>query len=426
MIILFLGTGFIIVAFLLIEIILYLISSYKSYNQIQNDYPNDPTRATNKRIRLFLWIGLTIFVFLVIAYIVESITSYNIAQNIAQNGLPNGLPTDPTHPVMKDFLLATVISLGLFYPFLGAELSLIRSVYKILKHKPKGYVKICYIISSVLAFLSIVFPLLYRARLIKFVNHKSGVDNTISIILLIVWLAFVLSFVLGSIHSRLNIMESVKINKITKKLLQILVCVVIAAGMYAAKSAIDPIIFKNMVATGLSANKQFFEALMQMTGNVVRIYIRLMICFVLIKEPLGITFKNTWYKVLCVPVIYTVILLIPTLIRRIYDAHWQINVNQYYLAMALCLAISVFWIYGRDSIGIKRIFLNPFSAVVILTAFIFLLISLCCPFVSEEVSAKLTTILATTTRIAIDVILICEICVHNYRQKKTAAKDESE
>ena len=49
---------------------------------------------------------------------------------------------------------------GLFWsifftvPVLGAELSFIRSVYKMLKHKPRKWVGICYLVSASLAALS--------------------------------------------------------------------------------------------------------------------------------------------------------------------------------------------------------------------------------------------------------------------------------
>ena len=90
-------------------------------------------------------------------------------------------------------------------PFLGSELSLIRSVYKILKHNLNGSVKVCYVISSVLAFLAVVLQCLVSAGLINFGDVESGQNFTVYILLFTEWPLFVSSFILGSIrHNRIE------------------------------------------------------------------------------------------------------------------------------------------------------------------------------------------------------------------------------
>ena len=92
---------------------------------------------------------------------------------------------------------------GLFWsiffivPVLGAELSFIRSVYKMLKHKPRKWVGICYLVSASLAVLSIAFFCLVVLEVFHFVS-ASGRDYTGDIYLLTFWPSFFVSFALGS------------------------------------------------------------------------------------------------------------------------------------------------------------------------------------------------------------------------------------
>ena len=80
---------------------------------------------------------------------------------------------------------------------LGAELSFIRSVYKMLKHKPRKWVGICYLISASLAVFSIAFFCLAVLEGFHFVS-ASGRDYTGDIYLLTFWPSFFVSFALGS------------------------------------------------------------------------------------------------------------------------------------------------------------------------------------------------------------------------------------
>ena len=88
-------------------------------------------------------------------------------------------------------------------PVLGAELSFIRSVYKMLKHKPRKWVGICYLVSAVFAFLSVAFYCLVVLNVFNFVS-ASGRDYTGDVYLLNFWPSFFVSFALGSVPIKQN------------------------------------------------------------------------------------------------------------------------------------------------------------------------------------------------------------------------------
>lgn len=148
-----------------------------------------------KKSKLFLWISFAIFSLSVIAILFNLIASYC--------EIRSAFPNDNIQ-VMNEFGLTLILAIMLMCPFLGSELSLIRSVYKILKHNPNGSVKVCYIISSVLAFFGVVLQCLVSAGVMNFGNVESGQNFTVYILLFTEWPLFVLSFILGSVcHKRI-------------------------------------------------------------------------------------------------------------------------------------------------------------------------------------------------------------------------------
>ena len=86
---------------------------------------------------------------------------------------------------------------------LGAELSFIRSIYKMLKHKPRKWIGICYLVSVVLAFLSITFYCLVVLKVFNFAS-AIGRDYTGDVYLLTFWPSFLVSFALGSVPVKQN------------------------------------------------------------------------------------------------------------------------------------------------------------------------------------------------------------------------------
>ena len=88
-------------------------------------------------------------------------------------------------------------------PVLGAELSFIRSVYKMLKHQPRNWVGICYLVSAVLAVLSVAFYCLVVLKVFNFAS-ASGRDYTGDVYLFTFWPCFLISFALGSFPVKRN------------------------------------------------------------------------------------------------------------------------------------------------------------------------------------------------------------------------------
>ncbi len=144
----------------------------------------------HKKRKLFLWISFSIFTLSVIAVLLNLIASYCEINHTFQND---------NIQVMNEMGLTIILWILLMCPFLGAELSWIRSVYKILMHNPKGYVKVCYIISAVLAFIAVVLQCLISIGLINLENTEIGENFTVYMLLFTEYPLFVLSFILGSI-----------------------------------------------------------------------------------------------------------------------------------------------------------------------------------------------------------------------------------
>ena len=139
----------------------------------------------NKKCRLFLLICLAFFVLSVILIISGIISSYNHIKT-----------RDPYDPYIanQDFAYVLAVVQLLILPILLVELSFIRSVYKIIKHRPRGWVKVCYIISSLLTFLAVVFQWLLLLGLINFEQ-----DIELRILEFTEWPVIIVTFLLGSI-----------------------------------------------------------------------------------------------------------------------------------------------------------------------------------------------------------------------------------
>ena len=144
----------------------------------------------NKKCKIFLRIGFAIFIFSIIAFILGIISSYF--------KIKADFPDDNAK-IKAEFVFTLFFAPWIICPFLASELSCIRSIYKILKYNPKGVVKICYIVSSVLAFISIIFQCLVSAGVLDF--NEIGVEQnaTFYILLPTECVLFILSFALGSV-----------------------------------------------------------------------------------------------------------------------------------------------------------------------------------------------------------------------------------
>ena len=136
----------------------------------------------NKKARLFLRISLVIFALSAIAVLISIIVSYC--------QLTANPPDDGISAYMEG--LALIVYIFIMVSVLAIELSCIRSVYKILRHEPKGIVKICYWISAILSFSAFVFLCLCFVGVI-------GNENEADMLLIIQPTVIIISFVLSSI-----------------------------------------------------------------------------------------------------------------------------------------------------------------------------------------------------------------------------------
>ena len=153
----------------------------------------------NKKSKVFLYISFVFFSLTVIEVFASGIWEYHQVQETFAN--------DPRR-ITEWISCMKVILFILIIPVLALELSGIRSTYKLLKYKPKGIVKICYLISASLAFLAVAFHWLISIGLINFEFIKP-IENyrgnfTIYLLLFIEWPSLILSFVLGSIPIKRN------------------------------------------------------------------------------------------------------------------------------------------------------------------------------------------------------------------------------
>ena len=149
----------------------------------------------SRKHKIFLMISLAVFVvssIAVIIYYCEAVTELKrILSEVEDTQFRVGLEE------------SLVWSIFFTVPVLGAELSFIRSVYKMLKHKPRKRVGICYLISAFLAFLSVAFYCLVVLKVFNFVS-ASGRYYAGEVYLLTFWPLFFVSFALGSAPAEQN------------------------------------------------------------------------------------------------------------------------------------------------------------------------------------------------------------------------------
>ena len=149
----------------------------------------------SKKHVIFLMISIALFVASVIAVIVYFCEAKAELDRILSEN------TD----TQFRFGLEMSLFFSMFFTIavLGSELSFVRSVYKMLKHKPRKRVGICYLISAFLAFLSVAFYCLVVLKVFNFVS-ASGRYYAGEVYLLTFWPLFFVSFALGSAPAEQN------------------------------------------------------------------------------------------------------------------------------------------------------------------------------------------------------------------------------
>ena len=148
-----------------------------------------------KKHTLFLRISLAIFLFTAIISIIY------LCKTEAE--INRTLETDHSTSSMVSLGLSSFFNWLGVAGFLGTELSFIRSVYKMLKHQPRKWVGICYLVSTVLAFLSVDFYCIVVLKVFNFAS-ASGRDYTGDVYLFTFWPCFLISFALGSLPAKQN------------------------------------------------------------------------------------------------------------------------------------------------------------------------------------------------------------------------------
>ena len=144
---------------------------------------------------------------------VGAIISIGLANYREEQSLANA----PSRPEFGGIIMYIAICL-LIIPGLATMLSSIRSTYKLLKYKPQGKVKRCYLISASLAFLSLVsvglcyigliiideinIPISIQRRLYNFIPTTAILFGTLLP-------SFIISFILGSIPVKRKKKDSV-------------------------------------------------------------------------------------------------------------------------------------------------------------------------------------------------------------------------
>ncbi len=157
----------------------------------------------NKKSRLFLWISLAFFALTLIAFLICIIITYFQIKAY--------FPDDPDM-VINEFGLAVFVYMLLMFPSLAVELSCIRSVYKTIKHNPRGIIKVCYLISAILSFSAFALQFLIYVGVIDLVLESGDARIEQAVLFWTEWPVFIVSFALGSLPvKRKDLSDTTKI-----------------------------------------------------------------------------------------------------------------------------------------------------------------------------------------------------------------------
>ena len=161
----------------------------------------------NKKAKIFLLVGLICFVLIAIVIIISIIlANYREEQSLANA---------PSRPEFGGIIMYIAICI-IVIPGLATMLSGIRSTYKLLKYKPQGKVKICYLISASVAFFALAIVGLCHLGLIiideiniPILRRLYNFIPTTEILFGTLLPSFIISFILGSIPVKRKKKDSV-------------------------------------------------------------------------------------------------------------------------------------------------------------------------------------------------------------------------
>ena len=148
---------------------------------------------TTKRSRVFLWIGLTLFAISLVLFFVGIILSY-----CSFKATSSTLSPDDLIQFEYGFVIELFAYMLFGIPILLLELSGIRSVYRILKYRPRNAAKVCLLISAILSFFAFAFQALMFIGVLDFTQNNGSVKLQEALLLLTGLPIVIVSFVLGS------------------------------------------------------------------------------------------------------------------------------------------------------------------------------------------------------------------------------------
>lgn len=150
-----------------------------------------------KKHQLFLWISLGFFALSLVIFFVKIALLYYEFKITSSTLSSNDLIRFEYNFVIELF---AYIMFGI--PALLLELSCIRSVYRILKYKPRGVVRMYLLISVILSFFAFVVQVLMFAGVLDFTKDSGSLKLQETFLLLTGWPVVIVSFVLGSTHKK--------------------------------------------------------------------------------------------------------------------------------------------------------------------------------------------------------------------------------
>ena len=152
-----------------------------------------------KKYRVFLWISLSFFALSLVVFFVKIVLLYYDFKATSSTLSPNDL----VH-FEYGFVIELFAHILLGIPSLLSELSCIRSVYRILKYRPRDTVRICLLISAILSFFAFVFQVLMFVGVLDFTKDSGSLKLQETVLLLTGWPVVIVTFVLGTIPIKQN------------------------------------------------------------------------------------------------------------------------------------------------------------------------------------------------------------------------------
>ena len=148
-----------------------------------------------KKEKTFLYTSLVLLTLTIIGVVVDTLWKYQQIQA--------AFPNDPRRMSEEtSWLIFSVIFL--LVPVLAVGLCGIRSTYKLLKHAPKGCVKIFYLISAIVSFSAFIWQTITFLGVTNFMTKNLAMATQDLILILPGLPTLIVVFILGSLPIRRN------------------------------------------------------------------------------------------------------------------------------------------------------------------------------------------------------------------------------